>query len=110
MVAALAREMSLPSDRRRWQGRLLGVPYSFRVPTPERILDAYWNPGDPRLFTERVFGVGWAVNLPQARSRMERAFRLLAGTGPARAAQLGRAGATIRQEPRRELTNSKAGS
>jgi len=24
---------------------------------------AYWNPGDSTILTERVFGVGWAVNL-----------------------------------------------
>jgi hypothetical protein len=108
MVAALAREMSLPSERRRWQGRMFGVPYSFRVPTPERILNAYWNSDDPRLFTERVFGVGWAVNLPQAQWRMERVFRRLAGTTLAFPGPRSDIAAAAGQAPSRALTNSSA--
>jgi hypothetical protein len=80
MVVAVAREMSLPAASRRWEGRLLGIPYSFRPPTLARIRSAYWNPQDPRLFTERVFGLGWAINLPRARALLEVAFRALAGT------------------------------
>jgi uncharacterized membrane protein len=26
-------------------------------------MNAWWNPDDPRLFTERDFGIGWAINL-----------------------------------------------
>jgi uncharacterized membrane protein len=29
----------------------------------ERFKAAWWNPSDPRIFTDRVFGVGWSVNL-----------------------------------------------
>jgi hypothetical protein len=80
MVAAVAREMSMPAPRRTWQGRVIGIPYSFRLPTPERLRRSYWNPRDSRLFTERVMGVGWAINLARARPLLERAFRRLAGT------------------------------
>jgi Family of unknown function (DUF5808) len=84
MVAAVARELSQPPRRRRWEGRLLGIPYSFRPPTLARIRRAYWNPADPRLFTERVLGVGWSINLARARPLMERGFRRLAGTATPR--------------------------
>jgi hypothetical protein len=32
------------------------------------------------LFNDRVFGVGWAVNLHRAKTLMEEAFRQLMGT------------------------------
>jgi hypothetical protein len=56
------------------------VPYDFRPPTWDRIRDAYWNPRSDRLFSDRVFGVGWAVNLHQAKTLMEQAFGRLMGT------------------------------
>jgi hypothetical protein len=62
---AIYREMRLPPEERTWRGRLLGiVPYDFRVPTPRRVMDAYWNPKSDRLFADQPFGVGWAVNVP----------------------------------------------
>lgn len=39
------------------------VPYDFRPPTLDRFRAAWWNPDDPRVFTPRDLGVGWAVNL-----------------------------------------------
>ncbi|TMB58315.1 MAG: hypothetical protein E6J47_00025 [Chloroflexi bacterium] len=62
---AIYREMRLPAEERTWRGKLLGVvPYDFRLPTPRRVLDAYWNPERDNLFADQPFGVGWAVNLP----------------------------------------------
>ena len=62
---AIYRELRLPPEERTWRGRLLGiVPYDFRVPTPRRVMDAYWNPESDRLFADQPFGVGWAVNIP----------------------------------------------
>ncbi len=62
--AAVATELSKPAPERTWHGRLAGfVPYDLRPPTPERIRAAWWNPDNPRILTDRVFGVGWAVNL-----------------------------------------------
>ena len=56
------------------------VPYDFRPPTWHRIRDAYWNPNSEHLFSDRVFGVGWALNLHRAKTLMEQAFGRLAGT------------------------------
>ena len=68
VVAAVAQEAMKPPEERTWRGRVLGVvPYDFSPPTWERIRQAYWNPEDPRLFTDRVLGVGWAINLHRAR-------------------------------------------
>lgn len=84
MVAAISQEMSKPEAERTWHGRVGGfVPYDFRPPTWERIRAAYWNPSDPRLFTERVLGVGWAVNFYRARELMQEGFSFLMGSGPA---------------------------
>ena len=41
------------------------MPYDLRLPTMERLRDRWWNPDDPRIFTPRVFGVGWSINLAQ---------------------------------------------
>jgi hypothetical protein len=81
VVAAVATELHKPESERTWEGRVLGVvPYDFRPPTWDRIRDAYWNPRSDRLFSDRVFGVGWAVNLHQAKTLMEQAFGRLMGT------------------------------
>ena len=63
-VAAVATELSKPEDEREWHGELAGfVPYDLRPPTLSRLKASWWAPDDPRLFTDRTFGVGWAVNL-----------------------------------------------
>jgi hypothetical protein len=80
-VAAISQEMAKPEPERTWHGKVLGiVPYDFRPPTWERIRRAYWNTDDDRLFTDRVFGVGWAINLHRASILMERGFEALMGT------------------------------
>lgn len=63
LVAAVVRELRLPAGERTWQGRVVGVPYDLRPPTPTRLRQAFWNPEDPRLLTPRPMGVGWAVNV-----------------------------------------------
>jgi hypothetical protein len=80
VVAAVATELSKPEPERTWEGRVLGVvPYDFRPPTWQRIRDAYWNPKSNRLFSDRVFGVGWAVNLHRAKTLMEQVFGRMMG-------------------------------
>jgi hypothetical protein len=83
-VAAVATELAKPAPERTWQGRVLGVvPYDFRPPTWSRIRDAYWNPHSEKLFSDRVFGVGWAVNLYRAKTLMEDAYgRMMGNKGP----------------------------
>ena len=81
VAAAVATELSKPAPERTWEGRVLGVvPYDFRPPTWQRIRDAYWNPRSDRLFSDRVFGVGWAINLHQAKALMEQVFGRLMGS------------------------------
>jgi hypothetical protein len=83
VVAAVATELSKPEGERTWHGRVGGVvPYDFRPPTWERIQAAYWNPESDRLFSDRVFGVGWAVNLYQAKRLLDSAFNRLMGSPP----------------------------
>src|ERR1700724_724568 len=82
-VAAVATELAKPEEERTWHGRVGGVvPYDFRPPTWERIRSAYWNPDSDSLFTDRVFGVGWAVNLYQAKRLLQAGFDRLMGAPP----------------------------
>jgi uncharacterized membrane protein len=75
LVAAVAQEAAKPRAQRTWRGRVLGVvPYDFSPPTWGRVRRAYWNPADGRLFTDRVLGVGWAINLHRARALLSRLF------------------------------------
>src|SRR5882762_5776539 len=81
VVGAVATELAKPEEERNWHGRVLGVvPYDFRVPSWDKIRDAYWNPSSDRLFSDRVFGVGWAINLYRAKTLMEGAFDRLMGS------------------------------
>jgi hypothetical protein len=69
--AALYQELRKPPEERTWHGKVAGVvPYDFRLPTIERIREAYWNPESETIFTERVLGVGWAINIPTAVRRI----------------------------------------
>jgi hypothetical protein len=68
---ALYQELKKPPEERTWHGKVAGVvPYDFRVPTIERIREAYWAPDRDVLFTEKVVGIGWAVNLPVAMRKL----------------------------------------
>jgi len=56
------------SDRRRPgvpdpQGYWLGLPYDWRRPTWERRRARWWNPDDRRVFTPKVYGWGYDLNL-----------------------------------------------
>jgi len=81
VVAAIATELRKPRPERTGEGRVFGVvPYDFRPPTWQRIRDAYWNPGSDHLFSDRVFGVGWALNLHRAQALMREGFGRLMGS------------------------------
>ena len=44
-------------------GTFLGVPYDWRRHGfKARLRARWWNPNEPRLFTPRAFGWGYAVN------------------------------------------------
>jgi len=45
-------------------GTFLGVPYDWRRHGfKARLKQQWWNPAEPRLFTPKAFGWGYAVNL-----------------------------------------------
>lgn len=44
-------------------GTFLGIPYDWRRPTVARVKERWWNPGDRRLFTPKVTGWGYDINL-----------------------------------------------
>ncbi len=68
---AIYQELKKPDAERTWHGKVAGVvPYDFRLPTFERLREAYWNPESDQILSERVFGVGWAVNIPVAARRV----------------------------------------
>lgn len=63
VVAAIYQELKKPPSEREWHGKVAGfIPYEFRLPTMQRLRERCWNPEDSRIFTEHVFGVGWAIN------------------------------------------------
>lgn len=65
LIAAIYQELKKPPAERTWHGKVGGlIPYDFRIPTVEKIRSAYWDPTSDTLFSERVIGVGWAVNIP----------------------------------------------
>lgn len=55
-------------------GRIAGIPFDFRRPTTARVKERIWNPGDPHVFTPRVFGIGWDINLPSLRKKSQAAY------------------------------------
>ena len=66
-AAAIYQELKKPPEARTWNGKVAGtVPYDFRLPTLERLREAYWNPDSDQLFSDKVLGVGWALNFPVA--------------------------------------------
>ena len=80
-LAAVAQELNKPESQRTWHGRIAGVPYDFRFPTVKRFRDAYWNPNDERIFTDKVVGIGWAVNFSQLVARFREAYDRLTDRG-----------------------------
>jgi len=44
-------------------GKFLGIPYDWRRPTVTRVKQRWWNPYEPRLFTQKVYGWGFDLNL-----------------------------------------------
>ena len=53
-------------------GKFLGVPYDWRRPTLARLKQRWWNPSEPRLFTPKMLGWGWSINLARLFGRRPR--------------------------------------
>lgn len=68
VVAAVVKELSQPREERTWQGRLIGIPYDFRLPTLAKVRERLWAPANPKLLVPHVFGMGWTVNLGRLRT------------------------------------------
>ncbi|CAN5237860.1 hypothetical protein BH18CHL2_BH18CHL2_10610 [soil metagenome] len=87
LFAALYQELKKPAQERAWHGRVLGVvPYDFRLPSWQRLRAAYWDPTTDRVFSDRVFGVGWALTIPVAVRKLNagaRQYLGASGRGPA---------------------------
>src|SRR5437667_5981509 len=41
--AAVVEQLRRPTDERTWHGKILGFPYDFRPPTPEKLRHSLWN-------------------------------------------------------------------
>ena len=60
---ALAKEFAQPRGLRVGEGSVLGIPYSFRIPTGADLKRRYWNP-DGAVLAPPLWGVGVYPNLP----------------------------------------------
>ncbi|MBI4236271.1 MAG: hypothetical protein HY688_02805 [Chloroflexi bacterium] len=70
-AGVLFEELQKVPGEPRWRGKALGfVPYDLRPPTLARFREAYWNPEDRRIFTGKVWGIGWAINLAAVAERL----------------------------------------
>ena len=72
VAAAVAKELRKPSEARTWTGRVLGLPYDFRRPTPEKIAREFWDPDSDAFLTPHAFGVGYGVNLARVARELRR--------------------------------------
>jgi hypothetical protein len=87
VAGAVYQELKQPPEQRTWHGTLLGVvPYDFRLPTPAKVLNAWWNPRSSRVVGDPVFGVGWSLNLAALTQRMRSDGPGSAGSGSSRTA------------------------
>ena len=74
LIAAIYQELRKPPAERTWHGKVGGlIPYDFRVPSVEKVRSAYWDPTSDTVFTEKVIGVGWAVNIPVLLRKLQQA-------------------------------------
>lgn len=85
---AVAQQMRLPRAQRTWHGHVFGVvPYDFRLPSLGQLRASVWDPSNPRLFTDKVLGVGWNINLARlfdsARGELFESWRALRRKLPA---------------------------
>jgi hypothetical protein len=87
VAGAVYQELKQPPEQRIWHGKLLGVvPYDFRLPTPAKVMNAWWNPRSSRVVGDPVFGVGWSLNLAALTRQLRSAGSDGSGSGKTRAA------------------------
>jgi hypothetical protein len=62
-LAAILQEMEKPPPERQWQGRIAGfIPYDFRLPSLQKLINTYWNADADRILMPAAFGIGWGIN------------------------------------------------
>lgn len=59
---AITQQLRKPAEERTWEGRILGIPYDFHLPSAERIQQAYWNSESPKILQPKPLGIGWTIN------------------------------------------------
>lgn len=62
VVNAIREQLRRPPEERTWHGRIYGIPYDFRLPTPERVRATYWNDQTSQVLLPHAFGLGWGLN------------------------------------------------
>jgi hypothetical protein len=62
-AVAVARELAQDTADRTWHGRVFGIPYDFRPPTPSRIRSSHEATVGDHLIVPRTFGLGWSINV-----------------------------------------------
>ncbi|WNM31239.1 DUF5808 domain-containing protein [Streptomyces sp. Li-HN-5-11] len=72
VAAAVVKELRKPSTARTWTGRVFGLPYDFRLPSPEKIAREFWDPDSDAFFTPHAFGIGYGVNLARVARELRR--------------------------------------
>jgi hypothetical protein len=66
-------EVQKGPNAERLRGKSLGfVPYDLRPASLAQIPRTYWDPGEPRVFTGRVSGIGWGINFAAIAHRIRR--------------------------------------
>jgi hypothetical protein len=70
-VVSILDQLGRRPEDRDWHGRILGVPYDYRIPTVARVRASLWNPEDERIIVPLVFGIGWTLNLYQLKRRAQ---------------------------------------
>ena len=59
---AILEQLRRSPEERTWQGSIMGIPYDFRRPTPERLRATFWNENTPQILVPQAFGMGWTIN------------------------------------------------
>ncbi len=62
-AAALIKEFTQPRGLRVGEGRVFGLPYSFRLPKLADLRTRYWN-AEGTMLAPPLFGIGIYPNLP----------------------------------------------
>jgi hypothetical protein len=62
-LVVLGAVIAFGVTRQQKVGTYYGVPYDWRLPTIALLRERFWNPGDSRILTPKVFGWGWPINV-----------------------------------------------